>query len=92
MDPRQESTKHASRRALFLVGLLMLSVVPTLAPIVSADEARDASITIQTSPPNGQDVNPGESGEYTVRIYNTGSNPITAVSYTHLTLPTNREV
>lgn len=85
MDPRQESTKHASRRALFLVGLLMLSVVPTLAPIVSADEARDASITIQTSPPNGQDVNPGESGEYTVRIYNTGSNPIT------VSLSTNEE-
>ncbi|MFL2949013.1 MAG: NEW3 domain-containing protein [Candidatus Poseidoniaceae archaeon] len=73
MDPRQESTKHASRRALLLVGLLMLSVVPALAPVASADGARDASITIQTSPSNGQEVNPGESGEYIVRIYNTGS-------------------
>jgi len=85
MDPRRESTKHASRCALFIVGLMMLSVIPTLAPIVSADEARDASITIQTSPANGQEVNPGESGEYTVRIYNTGSNPVT------VSLSTNEE-
>ena len=85
MDPRQESTKHASHRAILLVGLLMLSVVPALAPVASADEGRDASITIQTSPSNGQEVNPGESGEYTVRIYNTGSNPVT------VSLSTNEE-
>ena len=77
MDPRQESSKHASHRALLLVGLLLLSVVPTLAPVASADGARDASIFIQTSPANGQEVNPGESGEYTVRVYNQGSTPIT---------------
>ena len=85
MDPRQETTKHASSRALFLVGLLMLSVIPALATPVAADGARDASITIQTSPSNGLEVNPGESGEYTVRIYNTGSNPIT------VSLSTNEE-
>ena len=62
MDPRQETTKHASSRALFLVGLLMLSVIPALATPVAADGARDASITIQTSPSNGLEVNPGESG------------------------------
>ena len=85
MDPRRESTKHASRRALLLVGLLLLSVVPALTPTAAADEARDASLTIQISPSNGLEVNPGESGEYTVRIYNTGSDPIT------VTLSTNEE-
>lgn len=77
MDPRRKSSKHASHRALLLVGLLLLSVVPTLAPVASADGARDASIFISTSPANGLEVNPGESGEYTVRVYNQGSTPIT---------------
>ena len=77
MDPRQEPTKHASHRALLLVGLLLLSVVPTVVPSASADGARDANIFITTSPANGQEVNPGESGEYTVRVYNQGSTPIT---------------
>lgn len=77
MDPRRKSSKHASHRALLLVGLLLLSVVPTLAPVASADGARDASIFITTSPANGLEVNPGDSGEYTVRVYNQGSTPIT---------------
>ena len=77
MDPRVKMNKHASQRALFLVGILLLSVVPLMAPTAMADGARDASISIQTSPSNGLEVNPGESGEYTVRIYNTGSNPVT---------------
>jgi uncharacterized membrane protein len=59
------------------VGLLLLSVLPLLAPNAAADGARDASISIQTSPANGLEVNPGESGEYTVRIYNTGSIAVT---------------
>ena len=77
MDPREKIQSHASRRALFLTGLLLLSMLPMVAPGVAADEARDASITIQTSPANGLEVNPGEAGEYTVRIYNNGPEPIT---------------
>ena len=42
----------------------------------SADEARDANIQV-TVTPNAQTINPGESGEYTVRVYNSGSNPVT---------------
>ena len=77
MDPREKKQSHASKRALFLTGLLMLSLLPMVAPGAVADEARDASITIQTSPANGLEVNPGESGEYTVRIYNNGPEAIT---------------
>ena len=77
MDPRETNNAHASKRAIFLVGLLLLSVVPMFAPSVLADEGRDASITIQTSPSNGLEVNPGEAGEYTVRIYNNGPTAVT---------------
>ena len=104
-------------------------MMPLSAPVVSADEGRDASIMLTVNP-SAQNVNPGESGEYTVRVYNQGSTAVTvqlstaeegtqecgaytssitqisgaiesgsyeeatmtvaltAVSYTHLTLPT----
>ncbi len=77
MDPRETNNAHASKRAYFLVGLLLLSVMPMFAPSVSADGARDASITIQTSPANGLEVNPGEAGEYTVRVFNNGPTAVT---------------
>ena len=51
-------------------------MVPAIAPLVAADEARDASIQL-TVTPSSQTINPGESGEYTVRVYNSGSNPVT---------------
>ena len=51
-------------------------MVPVIAPLASADEARDANIQV-TVTPNAQTINPGESGEYTVRVYNSGSNPVT---------------
>ena len=63
----------------------MLSLLPMVAPGVVADGARDASITIQTSPANGLEVNPGEAGEYTVRVYNNGPVAVT------LTLSTSEE-
>ena len=85
MDPREQKQSHASKRALFLTGLLMLSLLPMIAPGAVADEARDASITIQTSPANGLEVNPGEAGEYTVRVYNNGPVAVT------LTLSTSEE-
>ena len=53
-----------------------MSMVPVIAPLASADEARDANIQV-TVTPNAQTINPGESGEYTVRVYNSGSNPVT---------------
>ena len=77
MDPRGRKYRHASKRALFLSGLLLLSILPMVAPTVLADEGRDANITIQTSPANGLEVNPGEAGEYTVRIYNNGPVAVT---------------
>ena len=77
MDPRETNNAHASKRAFFLVGLLLLSVMPIFAPTAGADGGRDASITIQTSPANGLEVNPGEAGEYTVRIYNNGPTAVT---------------
>ncbi|MBT6845302.1 MAG: hypothetical protein HOA11_06085, partial [Euryarchaeota archaeon] len=50
MDPREPNNTHGIKRAFFLVGILLLSVVPMVAPSVAADGARDASITIQTTP------------------------------------------
>ncbi|MGA0380119.1 MAG: hypothetical protein ACO3NJ_04860, partial [Candidatus Poseidoniaceae archaeon] len=51
-------------------------MAPLVAPIASADEARDANIQVTVSP-SAQTINPGEAGEYTVRVYNSGSNPVT---------------
>ena len=79
MDPRETNNAHATKRAYFLVGLLLLSVLPMFSLNAGADGGRDASISVQTSPANGLEVNPGEAGEYTVRIYNNGP---TAVSMT----------
>lgn len=62
-------------RPVALVLLLLLSTMPLLAPPAAAD-GRDASIVLTVSPAS-LTVNPGESGEYTVRVYNTGSNPVT---------------
>ena len=64
------------RIAILLISLMFLSMAPVVAPLASADEARDANIQV-TVTPNAQTINPGESGEYTVRVYNSGSNPVT---------------
>ncbi|MGB1365954.1 MAG: hypothetical protein ACPH9F_07455 [Candidatus Poseidoniaceae archaeon] len=64
------------RLAVFLISLMVFSMLPIVAPIASADEARDASIQVTVSP-TAQTINPGEAGEYTVRVYNSGSNPVT---------------
>ena len=76
MDSRGNQTRKQSKAAIFLMALLLFSMVPTVAPIASADGARDASITV-TIMPNGLEINPGESGEYTIRVRNTGSDPVT---------------
>jgi len=76
MDSRENKTRKQSKAAIFLMALLIFSMLPIMAPAVSADGARDAAISVTISP-NGQDINPGESGEYTIRVRNTGSDPVT---------------
>jgi len=76
MDSRKHQTRKQSKAAIFLMTLLLFSLIPIMAPAVSADGARDASITV-TMIPNSLEINPGESGEYTIRVRNTGSNPVT---------------
>jgi uncharacterized membrane protein len=76
MVPRDGAAAPHQRLALFLVVLMSLSVLPLVATTVSADGARDAAITV-TPIPNALEVNPGEAGEYTIRVRNTGSNPVT---------------
>ena len=71
----QEVTQE-KRLAVFLISLMFLSMLPVIAPMASADGARDASIQV-TVTPSAQTINPGEAGEYTVRVYNSGSNPVT---------------
>ena len=76
MDSRKYQTRKQSKAAIFLMALLLFSMLPIMAPAVSADGARDAAISV-TMMPNSLEINPGESGEYTIRVRNTGSNPVT---------------
>ena len=71
---REPSASLRHLRSVGLVLLMMLSTLPLMASPVVAD-GRDASIVLTISPASLV-VNPGESGEYTVRVYNTGSNPV----------------
>ncbi len=71
MDPRGKPQISTHRGALFLIALMLFSALPILAPAVSAAP----SISLNVSP-NSMEVNPGESGEYTVVVYNTGSDPV----------------
>lgn len=71
---REPSSSLRHLRSVGLVLLMMLSTLPLMASPVVAD-GRDASIVLTISP-TSLVVNPGESGEYTVRVYNTGSNPV----------------
>ena len=75
MTRAQAMSKTSKKSALIMLALMMGSLIPLLATPVLA-EGRDASITIQ-SIPTSLEINPGESGEYTIRVYNTGSDPIT---------------
>ena len=76
MVPRDGAAASHQRKALFLVIMMSLAVLPLMAPTAAADGARDASITV-TPIPSSLEVNPGEAGEYTIRVRNTGSNPVT---------------
>ena len=75
MMPTASALSASRRTALFLVLVMCTALLPLSAPVVSA-EGRDASIIV-TAIPSSLEVNPGESGEYTIRVRNTGSNPVT---------------
>ena len=75
MMPRASDVNASRRTAVFLVLVLCSALLPLTAPVVSAD-GRDASIMV-TAIPTSLAVNPGEAGEYTIRVRNTGSNPVT---------------
>ena len=76
MKPAANELKASRRTALFLVVVMCTALLPLVAPAVSADGGRAASITV-TGIPGSLEVNPGEAGEYTVRVRNTGSDPVT---------------
>jgi len=85
-SPRRGSMEHygdsrkllrQKRRSYLIFAIMVLAIIPAFsAPIASAGEARDASITLTVSP-SSQSVNPGESGEYSIVVRNLGSNDIT---------------
>jgi len=68
---------RTQRRASFLlVSLLLFSVIPAFtSPAMADDSGRDAQIQLSVTP-SSQTVNPGETAEYTVRVYNRGSNSV----------------
>ena len=77
MEPRRKDTK--SRQGItstLLIALMLFSLVPATAnPVTADDSGRDANISVSISP-SAQTVNPGETAEYTVRVYNNGGNPV----------------
>ena len=76
MVPRAAANDAARRKAWFLVVLMCSAFLPLMAPVVAADGGRAGSISV-TGIPGSLEVNPGESGEYTVRVRNSGSDPVT---------------
>ena len=69
---RGKGASRSNRAAFFLVSLMLVSMLPMIATPVSAAPSIRLDVT-----PNSQTVNPGDSGEYTVRVTNTGSDPVT---------------
>ncbi|MCH1527591.1 MAG: hypothetical protein L7S49_05190 [Candidatus Poseidoniaceae archaeon] len=77
MEPRSRDTASGHHLAsILLVSLMLFSLVPTIAnPVAADDSGRDANISLSVSP-SSQTVNPGETAEYTVRVYNNGANSV----------------
>ena len=75
MMPTASAVAASRRTAIFLVLVMCSALLPLAAPVVSAD-GRAASISV-TPIPSALEVNPGEAGEYTIRVRNTGSDPVT---------------
>ena len=78
MEPRKKDLASGrSITSVLLVTLMLFSLVPAIAnPVTADDSGRDANISISVTP-SSQTVNPGETAEYTVRVYNNGANPVT---------------
>ena len=74
MEPRSKDTNRPQHVAsVLLVSLLLFSLVPAMAnPVLADDSGRAANISVSVSP-SAQTVNPGETAEYTVRVYNNGA-------------------
>lgn len=72
MDRRGRAVTRSSKVASLLTLLMAVSLLPLIATPVSAAP----SINLNVSP-NSMEVNPGDSGEYTVVVTNTGSDPVT---------------
>ena len=77
MEPRLKDTNRPQHVAsVLLVSLLIFSLVPAMAnPVLADDSGRAANISVSVSP-SAQTVNPGETAEYTVRVYNNGANTV----------------
>ena len=77
MEPRRRDPANTQYRAsLLLVSILLFSLVPAFAnPVTADDSGRAANISISVTP-SSQTVNPGETAEYTVRVYNNGGDPV----------------
>tara|TARA_B100000700_G_scaffold328715_1_gene447517 strand:- start:6088 stop:8982 length:2895 start_codon:yes stop_codon:yes gene_type:complete len=77
MEPRKKDLVAGQRTAsVLLVALMLFSLVPAIAnPVTADDSGRDANISVSVTP-SSQTVNPGETAEYTVRVYNNGANPV----------------
>ena len=75
MMPTASAVTASRRTAIFLALVMCSALLPLTAPGVSAD-GRAASISV-TPIPSAMEVNPGEAGEYTIRVRNTGSDPVT---------------
>jgi len=75
MMPAASAVTASRRTAILLVLVMCGALLPLSAPVVSAD-GRAASISV-TPIPSSMEVNPGEAGEYTIRVRNTGSDPVT---------------
>ena len=77
MEPRRIGPASTQYRAsILLVSILLFSLVPAIAnPVTAEDSGRAANISISVTP-SSQTVNPGETAEYTVRVYNNGGDPV----------------
>ena len=77
MEPRLKDTNRPQHFAsVLLVSLLLFSLVPAMSnPVLADDSGRAANISVSVSP-SAQTVNPGETAEYTVRVYNNGANTV----------------
>ncbi len=77
MEPRLKDTNRPQHVAsVLLVSLLLFSLVPAMSnPVLADDSGRAANISVSVSP-SAQTVNPGETAEYTVRVYNNGANTV----------------